>query len=139
MEYRKTVQVAVAPERLWQAVTNVEEWPKWTKSIQRVERLDQGQLQIGSQARIKQPGQPQAVWRVTELEPGKSFVWESSTGGVSSRGGHFVTANGKASSLILTLDQRGALAGLIGLLAGRRTRRYVDMEAEGLRRAAEQS
>ncbi|MFP5255491.1 MAG: hypothetical protein ACLGI8_06530 [Acidimicrobiia bacterium] len=41
------------------------------------------------------------------------------------------------STLTITIDQRGALAGPMRLLVGRRTKRYLRMEAEGLAAAAE--
>jgi hypothetical protein len=37
----------------------------------------------------------------------------------------------------LTVDQRGVLAPLVHLLTGRRTRRYMEQEAEGLKRRSE--
>jgi hypothetical protein len=38
----------------------------------------------------------------------------------------------------LTLDQSGLLAPVVGAFFGRLTRRYVDMEADGLKRRCEQ-
>jgi hypothetical protein len=40
-------------------------------------------------------------------------------------------------AISVTLDQHGPLAGLTGLLAGRRVHRYLAMELDGFRRAAE--
>jgi uncharacterized protein YndB with AHSA1/START domain len=137
MDYRRTVQVATDPATLWDGLVDVEAWPKWTASMQRVERLDAGDLHVGSAARVKQPGFLPSTWRVTELEPGRSFTWQSSSPGITTRGEHLIANDGATTTLTLTLHQRGPLASLVGLLAGRRSRRYVDMEAEGLRRAAE--
>jgi hypothetical protein len=39
--------------------------------------------------------------------------------------------------MTLAIEQTGALSGLISLLLGKRTRQYVRMEAEGLKKAAE--
>jgi hypothetical protein len=39
--------------------------------------------------------------------------------------------------LTLTIEQTGWLSGLVTLLLGRKVRRYVDLEAEALKVAAE--
>lgn len=103
-----------------------------------VEVLDGG-LGLGSQVRISQPGMRPLVWTVSEFEQGRSFTWTSSVGGVTTVGSHAVHPLGgeRCSQLILGLTQRGALAPVVGLLLGRRTRRYVGLEAAGLKAAAE--
>jgi hypothetical protein len=137
VNYETTVQVSTDPATLWKTLVDVGAWPTWTASMDKVERLDGGELRVGSTARVKQPGLPTSTWRVTELQPGTSFTWESSSPGLTTRGGHDIASDGAATILTLTLAQHGPLAGLVGLVTGRRARRYVDMEAEGLRRAAE--
>jgi hypothetical protein len=71
------------------------------------------------------------------MEPGRSFTWETSAGGVTTAGGHLVEPNGRGSKITLTLCQHGPLAAVAGLLLGRRARRYVSMELEGFRAASE--
>jgi len=57
----------------------------------------QRSLAVGSEAVVRQPGLPRTRWRVTELEPGHSFTWESAAGGVTTAGSHIVerTAKGR--------------------------------------------
>lgn len=132
------VEVDAAPAVLWEVLAHPQGWPEWTASIDSVEMLDAG-LALGSRVRISQPGMRPLVWTVSEFEPGHVFTWTSTVGGVTTVGSHTVSAldGGGRSRLALGLTQRGALAPLVGLLLGRRTRRYVGLEAAGLKSAAE--
>lgn len=113
-----------------------------------VERLDAGDFGAGSRARVKQPGMPRLVWEVTEYVPGKVFSWASKAPGVTTTGGHrlVVDPSGRGSggavpgdhaTVTLTLDQEGFLAPVLWRLTGSRSRRYVQMEADGLKRRCE--
>jgi len=137
MEARLTATVEAAPALVWSLFTDVERWPALTKSMRAVRRLDDGPLSVGSEAVVEQPGLPRARWRVTALEPGRSFVWETSSAGVTTIGGHLVEADGNGVTITLTLHQHGPLARVAALVVGRRARRYLAMELDGFRRAAE--
>jgi uncharacterized membrane protein len=137
MEHRVTITVDAPPEQVWRLFVDVERWPEMTTSIREVRRMDSGPLQVGSEAIIEQPRLPRACWRVTELEPGRSFTWETTTGGVTTTGGHIVEPNGQGSTITLTLRLHGSFARLVYAFVGRLSRRYLSMEMEGFRRAAE--
>lgn len=137
MEHRVTIAVDAPPERVWRLFLDVERWPEMTKSIREVRRMDGGPLHVGSEAIIEQPRLPRARWRVTELEPGRSFTWETTTGGVTTTGGHIVEPNGQGSTITLTLRLHGPFARLVYAFVGHLSRRYLSMEMEGFRRAAE--
>lgn len=139
MDYEHTVDIAAPPEKVWEVLTDVERWPDWTASVSKVERLDSGKLRVGSSARVKQPGLPSLVWLVTALVPGRSFSWAARSAGVTTVAGHRVDAAGGGGGLTVTLSvrQTGLLAPLVALLASGRTRRYVQMEASGLKRWCE--
>lgn len=138
MRFEQAADIA-APARVpWSILVDVAHWPDWTTSVTAVERLDAGELAIGSRTKIKQPALPPAVWVVTEMtEPTESmpgsFVWVSTVPGLVMTGTHTVTAVGDASSrVVLGIDQQGLLAGLVGLLYAARTRRFLATEATGL-------
>jgi uncharacterized protein YndB with AHSA1/START domain len=137
VDYELSVEIDAAPDEVWRVLTDVERWPEWTPSMTRVERLDQGAFQVGSTARVKQPRFPPTVWRVTELEPGQSFAWTASGPGVTTVGGHRITPRGNGVEVTLSIRQTGPLAWVFGLLASGLTKRYVQTEANGLKRRSE--
>ena len=117
----------------------MESWPEWTQSIEKVEWLGEKSLAVGGKVRIKQPGMPPLVWELTEVVPGASFTWRTGSPGVTSVGSHaLVELSKKRCRATLGLEQSGLLAPLVALILGRQTRRYVEMEAEGLKRRSEQ-
>jgi uncharacterized protein YndB with AHSA1/START domain len=131
----QTAAVAAPAESVWAALVDVEQWPTWTRSMQKVTRLDDGPLEVGSKVRIKQPRFMPVLWRVTELDPGRSFTWSTATPGQTAVATHTVRPMGAGTSEVcLTFDQSGALSPMLGVLFRGVTRRYVRMEAEGLAR-----
>lgn len=140
MRFAASVDIDATPELVWQVLTDVERWPEWTETMRRVERLDSGPFALGSTVRIEQPRLRPAIWLVTELTPGSSFSWTSTSGGVTTVAGHRLVAAGPDRVRVeLTIAQRGVLAPLVGLLAGPTIRRYLRTEAAGLKRRCEQS
>jgi uncharacterized membrane protein len=140
MKIEQVIEIAAPQDQVWAVMADVERWPEWTPSVKSVERLDKGLLRVGSRARIRQPRLPVAVWTVTVLEPGHFFEWRSPAPGLLSVGGHRVDAAGDgASRVTLSITWSGVLAPVIGLLFGKLSRRYVEMEARGLKRRCEGS
>jgi uncharacterized membrane protein len=148
VHHETSIEIAASPELIWSTLSDVERWPEWTRSVSEVERLDTGDFGAGSRARVKQPGMPRLVWEVTEYVPGEVFSWASKAPGVTTTGGHRLVADpgGRDSggdvaddpvSVTLTLGQEGLLAPVVWRLTGPRSRRYVQMEADGLKRRCE--
>ncbi|GIF51557.1 hypothetical protein Afe04nite_60960 [Asanoa ferruginea] len=122
----------------WAVLRDVTDWPRWTASMTTVERLDDGPLRLGSQARIKQPGMPALVWEVTTFEDEAEFSWTNRSPGVRTVGRHLLHRNADGSTRItLELHQTGPIAGLLNLMSGRRNRRYLELEVAGLKAASE--
>lgn len=136
--YSHSVTVAAPPERVWQVVTDVERWPELTASMTSVRGLDGPAPAVGSRFAVRQPRLRPAVWTVTELAENTALVWENSAPGVRSRAGHLLEPAGGGTLLTLTLDQTGVLAWPFGLLLGSTVRRYMGMEADGLKSRSEQ-
>lgn len=138
MAYSTSIDIDAAPEDVSEIISDVERWPEWTASITTVERLDEGPFAVGSQAKVKQPRLPTVVWTVTELTPDRGFVWVAKSPGVENRGIHRVEpAPGGASRVTLGVEESGLVGKVAGLLLRRMTKRYVDMEAAGLKQRAE--
>jgi uncharacterized membrane protein len=138
MSLQVSVTIDAPAERVWSELINVERWPLFTDSMTSVERLDRGPFQNGSRARIKQPSLPSMVWTVTNIQPLHQFTWTVTSAGVTTVATHALSP-GPAGSVILTLsiDRTGVLAPVIDMLTAGLTRRYVTMEAEGMKRACE--
>jgi len=137
VHHERSIEIAASPDVIWSTLSDVERWPEWTHSVSEVERLDAGDFGVGSRARVKQPGMPRLVWEVTEYAPGEVFSWASKIPGVTTTGGHHLTTTGNSVTVTLMLDQEGFLAPVVWRLTGSRSRRYVQTEAEGLKRRSE--
>ena len=139
MEHRVSATVGAPPAAVYQLFIDIERWPDLSPSTRSVRRLDSGPLRVGTVAIVKQPRLPSARWRVTELEPDRSFVWETRAGGVTTVGDHRVEPDGSGSKITITLRTHGPLAGVVDLLVSGVARRHVAMELEGFRSAAERA
>ena len=137
MGYQTTVTIDAPADDVWAVLTDVERWPEWTASMQRIERSRDGELAVGSTVRIKQPRVPATSWEVTELDPGRSFTWVATTPGVTTIAEHRLEPTPSGVAVHLGIRRSGPLAGLVDRLSARLTRRYVGMEAQGLKRRCE--
>lgn len=138
MRYTRTDTIAAGPSEVWAVLIDVENWPDWTASMREITRLESGPLRVGSTARVRQPIGKPMIWTVTELASERSFTWTASAPGLQFTGYHELTPSDDGVRAELTFTLTGPLAWLGRLLAGRRMRQYVDMEADGLKRQAEQ-
>lgn len=117
---------------------DVDRWHEWTPSVRRVERLDGKPFAVGTRVRVRQPRLPPAVWEITSIHPdGRGFTWESVAPGVRVTARHEIEPAARGSRVRLSIDNEGPLGALIGRLIGGVTRRYVAMEAEGLKARSE--
>jgi uncharacterized membrane protein len=123
---------------VWDLTVDVTGWPALTATMQRVERLDSGPVRVGSRARVKQPAQAAAVWTVTDLEPGRRFVWQTTRLGMTMTASHLVEDLGGQCRNTLLLDVTGPGARLFGLLLGAAIRRSLAIENQGFRSRAQQ-
>ena len=138
MEQSITVEIAAPAERVWDVLTDVERWSEWTETVTSVKRLDEGPLRSGSRAKISQPKIPEAEYVVTELDPGRSFTWVTTSAGVKVTGRHVVEAlPGGASRVTLTVEQGGWLGSVMGRFYRGLTDRYLANEAAGLKARCE--
>lgn len=135
LENEKTI--AAAPAVVWGVTVDIEHWPEWTPTVESVVRLDEGPFDVGSTARIKQPGLPEAVWRVTALEVGAGFTWETRVRGMRMVAAHELTPAGEGTKNTLRLEITGVVAVLLWPLIRRSVRRALEQENTGLKAACE--
>jgi uncharacterized membrane protein len=133
------VEIDAPPQLVWDVFTDVEHWPDWTASVTSLVGLDAPTLAVGRRFAIKQPGMAKLVWKVTEIDPGRSWTWVQRSPGVLVSARHDVTARPDGGTLVRQqLDQRGVLGALVGRLMVKKTKRFLDLEARGLKARSEQ-
>ena len=122
---------------VWAVIRDVERWHEWTPSITRIQRLDAGALRAGSRATVQQPKLPTNDFTVTKLEEDRGFDWESTSPGLRGIGHHWIVPIATGSRVTLGVDFRGVLAPVVRVFYGRLTQRYIQLEADGLKRRSE--
>jgi uncharacterized membrane protein len=134
-----SVEIDAPPQLVWDVFSDVEHWPDWTASVTSLVGLDGPALAVGRRFAIKQPGMSKLVWKVTEIDPGSSWTWVQRSPGVLVSARHDVIAQPGGRTLVRQqLDQRGALGALVGRLMVKKTRRFLELEAQGLKARSEQ-
>ena len=138
MRFETSVDVDAPGDVLWMVMLDVESWPELTPSMTTVTKSEDGRLAVGSSVWVKQPRLPRTEWVVSELDDGSRFVWESRGMGVHVTAGHEIhDPSADRCRMRLWLEMGGPLGGVLsGLYAGM-NRRYMDLEAAGLKRKAE--
>lgn len=133
------IEIDAPPQLVWDVFSDVEHWPDWTPSVTSLVGLDGSALAVGRRFAIKQPGMAKLVWKVTEIDPGSSWTWVQRSPGVNVTARHYVTAQPGGRTLVRQqLDQRGALGALVGRLMVKKTKRFLALEAQGLKARSEQ-
>ncbi|OBH17775.1 MULTISPECIES: SRPBCC family protein [unclassified Mycobacterium] len=134
-----SVEIDAPPQLVWDVFSDVEHWPEWTASVTSLVGRDGPALGIGKRFTIKQPGMSKLVWKVTEIDPGSSWTWVQRSPGVNVIARHYVTARPDGGTLVRQqLDQRGMLGALVGRLMLNKTKRFLKIEAQGLKARSEQ-
>ena len=140
MHFEKTIEIDAPQQRVWDVLSDLEAWPRRIETVDVVELLTTAPITKGSQVRLKQPKLPEGTWDITVWDAPSYFEWTQKTGGMTSVAGHRVEALGEGRArLTLTLDMRGFLIPVVALFYKGLTNRYMNLEAEGMKRAAETS
>jgi hypothetical protein len=138
VEQRTSIDVAAAPDRVWDVLVDVERWPEWTGSVSSVLPQDGGPLAVGSRVEVSQPRIPTGTYTVTALHPGRAFTWEQHRPGSTVSAHHECTPLPDGGTRVeLRVVMTGLLGSVVGRLYRKLTERYLAMEAAGLRARAE--
>jgi ligand-binding SRPBCC domain-containing protein len=136
---RSSVTIDAPAGLVWDVFSDVEQWSEWTPTVTRLVGLDGPNISVGKRFEIKQPRLPKLVWKVTKVTPGVSWTWQQRSPGGSSLARHDVIAESECRTLVRQeIEQRGVLGALVGRLMLRTTRRYLELEAQGLKARSEQ-
>ncbi|GBE67644.1 hypothetical protein MFM001_41060 [Mycobacterium sp. MFM001] len=134
-----SVEIDAPAALVWDVFSDVERWPEWTASVTRLVAIDGLGLAVGKRFEIKQPRMPKLVWEVTEVLPGSTWTWVQRSTGGTAIARHDVVATTDARTLVRQrIDQRGPIGALVGRIMRGMTRRYLELEAQGLKTRSEQ-
>jgi uncharacterized membrane protein len=136
-EYAVSIDIQAPADRVWSIMSDIRRWHEWTPSITSIRRLDEGPLRLGSRAMVRQPKLPPARWRVTELEEGRHFSWVTGSPIARATGRHSVESLASGSRATLSLEFSGILGAFFARLLDDINRRYLSMEANGLKARSE--
>ena len=138
MRFEKSIEMDAPQQWVWDVLSDLESWPQRIETVDSVELLTPAPITRGSKVRLKQPRLPEGTWDVTAWDAPSYFEWTQRTGGTTSVAGHRVEAVGEGRArLTLTLDVRGLLIPIMMQFYKDLTNRYMNLEAEGMKRAAE--
>jgi uncharacterized membrane protein len=134
-----SVEIDAPAQLVWDVFSDVQRWPEWTASVTSLAALDGPALAVGKRFAIKQPRMSKLVWKVSEIEPGSSWTWEQRAPGAFASARHDVIAQPGGRTLVRQrLEQRGPLGALVGRLMIAMTKRYLQLEAQGLKARSEE-
>jgi uncharacterized protein YndB with AHSA1/START domain len=137
-DFSISVDVRASPERVWEVLSDAERWHEWTPSVTSVELRDKP-ITVGGRAIIRQPELPPAKFKITALEPGRSFTWVTGIPGiVFVRAKHSIEPAPLGARATLALRFDGLLGGVMGRKMAELNHRYLRMEAAGLKRFSEE-
>jgi len=134
---RASIAIDAPIDVVWSVFTDVERWPTWASSFTSVELVD-GPMRLGAKARIRQPRLPTVVWEVTRWEPGRSWTWAVTSPGARTEASHLLTVSGSGTVAEQSIVSSGPLGRLAAFVFRSLTRRYLAIEAAGLKQRCEQ-
>lgn len=132
-----TTDIASPIERAWRVMSDPEHWHEWTTSITRVVLFGGGPLAVGKRALTRQPSLPPAMWKVTALEPPRSFTWESVAPGLRVVATHALSPLPDGCRATLSVEFHGLFGSLWARMTRGITERYIALEAKGLKARSE--
>jgi hypothetical protein len=137
MRFEESIGIDAQQQRVWDVLSDLEAWPRRVETVDVVELLTPAPLAEGSRILLKQPKLPEGTWDITVWDAPSYFELRQKSGGITSVAGHRVEVLEEGRSrLTLSLDMRGLLIPVVALFSGL-TKRYMTIEAQGMKLAAE--
>jgi len=136
-DFRRSIDIDAPVERVWAATVDIERWPDWTPTVKRARRLGSAQMGVGSRVLIEQPKLPPALWLVSALEPGRNMILKSGLPGMRVMAHHRLEPKGAGCAVTLSVHFEGLFGGLLERWTSELNQRYLELEADGLKRYCE--
>jgi carbon monoxide dehydrogenase subunit G len=134
--YEHTIEIARAPEEVFEFVTDTAEYPRWQPSIVEIRPVTRGPLRLGSEAtevRRFLGREVETTWRCVEHEPSSRTAIEADDGPVPFRGTFVLEPHGAGTRFTWSVETRGAAARLGSPLVGRATKRELEANSRRLK------
>jgi hypothetical protein len=138
MRFEESIDIDAQQQRVWHVLSDLEAWPRRIETVEVVELITPAPVAEGSRVLLKQPKLPAGTWDITVWDSPSYFEFRQKSGGVTSVAGHRVEVLERdRSRLTLNMDMRGVLVPVIGLFYRSLVTRYMSIEAQGMKLAAE--
>ena len=114
---QRSLTIDAPPAKVYDAFVDLSRWLEWNPHLREVRPLGEGPLAQGSKARVALKLSPlPSVWEVTEVNPGRSFAWASSSlPGLRLIFDHIAEGADGGTRATLRIDIEGPLAFLAGV------------------------
>ena len=122
MRFESSIDIDAPAKKVWALVDKLEEWPQWMPSIEKIERVSEGPLTVGSKLSVTAKVSGLTVtllMTITEFVPERSVVLEGKALGTKLTrfytlepvdGETKVTIGGDVSGALAWLARRGGQA-----------------------------
>jgi len=128
------------PARVYEAFVDHSRWLEWNPHMREMRPLSEGPLAPGFRARLAAKLNPFAsTWEVTEVNPGRSFAWASSSffPGLRLVFDHIAEGADGGTRATIRIDVEGPLSYLAWLAGGFFGRNFLGRSLGALRRMLE--
>ena len=136
----RSCTINVPPARVYDAFVDHSRWLEWNPHMREMRPLSEGPLAPGFRARLAAKLNPFAsTWEVTEVNPGRSFAWASSSffPGLRLVFDHIAEGADGGTRATIRIDVEGPLAFLGWLAGGFYGRNFLGRSLGALRRMLE--
>jgi carbon monoxide dehydrogenase subunit G len=138
MRFESSIDINAPVEKVWALIDKLEQWPQWTPSIKKIERVSKGPLTAGSQLSVTAKVSGLTItllMTITEFVPERNVVMKGKALGTNlTRFYNLEPLDGKAKVTI-----GGEVSGALAWLACRGGKAVSDEIAQAVKKRIEES
>lgn len=107
---KKDIIINATPEKVWQILTNIDNWGQWNQRIKQPKR--QGPLEVGNTFTWKTNGS-KIKSKIHSCSPNKVFGWQGKAFGVSAIHNWYLEPSGKGTKVSVEESMQGWIINLM--------------------------
>jgi carbon monoxide dehydrogenase subunit G len=138
MRFESSIDINAPVEKVWALIDKLEQWPQWTPSIKKIERVSKGPLTAGSQLSVTAKVSGLTItllMTITEFVPERNVVMKGKALGTNlTRFYNLEPLDGKTKVTI-----GGEVSGALAWLACRGGKAVSDEIAQAVKKRIEES